>query len=377
MNTLNTIVRSDLLIYSVIINIVLILYFRLQNSGLNYSQKLFSKVLITITFSCALEAITLLSGEYGNSAQIPLHYLSNVLFFMAMPLPGCLGIMYMDFKIFGNEEQNKRRLFIYLIPTYISVAFTIINFFWADVLFYIDESNQYHRGFGVYAIEFFILLFLIMVLIYFFRFKQRIIGRLMQAIIIFSFIPVLGSLAQSFAIGATFSQPSHTLAALIIFLLLEKDEMTKDPLTQLYNRNHFESRIQFKLKSDEPFSVIMIDLNDFKIINDTFGHLEGDKVLNTVSKILVESTGLDDMVCRYGGDEFCLLIEYNENIAEKIISRIDNELKRYSERIGRYKVSASYGCVYVDNPSAITIEKLVEEADQNMYDDKTTRKHIL
>ena len=74
--------------------------------------------------------------------------------------------------------------------------------------------------------------------------------------------------------------------------------------------------------------IIMMDLNDFKEINDTYGHAEGDKALKGVANVLKQVINPEDMVCRYGGDEFMLLIEFGEDICEKIIDRIDGALGR-------------------------------------------------
>ena len=87
----------------------------------------------------------------------------------------------------------------------------------------------------------------------------------------------------------------------------------KDGLTGLYNRKAFELRIERSLErmrdTGEPFSLIMFDVDGFKSINDTFGHVAGDKVLKKLGECLKGSFREDDFVARYGGDEFTLFFK--------------------------------------------------------------------
>ncbi len=99
-----------------------------------------------------------------------------------------------------------------------------------------------------------------------------------------------------------------TYVAFCAFLLIEREEMSKDPLTNLLLRRHLESRIIHKLKRNQAFTLIMIDLDDFKLINDNHGHQEGDYVLRDFANILISSIPKVDTAYRYAGDEFIILL---------------------------------------------------------------------
>ena len=240
---------------------------------------------------------------------------------------------------------------VYLIPTYISIGFMVYNLFNDGFFFYINDMNEYFRGTGVTISIAVIYAFFIGTIIYFYRYKHLISGRIVQGIIIFFFTPIIGSIIQVFAYGTTLGTPFYTLAVFIVFLMLEKDRMSRDSLTKLYTRSSLESRLQYKLKTGEAFTIIMADLNGFKKINDTYGHSEGDRVLQKVAEIIRLNTYAEDMVGRYGGDEFLLLIEYKKDIGREIICRIDNALIKYNEQDCDYKVHLSYGYKFVENPS--------------------------
>lgn len=374
MGFLPSAVRADLLVYSIIINIILYFYLRSHSTRENYSARLFRGVMLLIAMITTFEVVSWMTGELDNQRQIPIHYWSNALFLASTALPAGFSIAYLDYKIFNNKEKSLRRLVYYLIPTYINIGMAIYNHFDRGFLFYIADNNQYYRGIGVNISMASTYVMLIAVVIFFLRYKQLIRGRVAQAIIILFFLPVIGSLLQTMAYGTTLGMPSYTLSGLIIFLILEKDEMSKDPLTNLYTRSNMESRLRYKLKSLEPFTVMIIDMNDFKQINDSFGHAEGDCVLVKAAEILTRSTNIEDMICRYGGDEFLMIIECPQDIGEEVIRRVDHQLALLNESNPQYRVEMSYGYQFVKQPGDVELSALLHDIDRKMYDDKARRK---
>ncbi len=154
---------------------------------------------------------------------------------------------------------------------------------------------------------------------------------------------------------------------------MERNELLKDPLTLLNSRIQMESRLQYKLKSQEPFTAIMIDVNDFKNINDIYGHTVGDQVLKDVARILLSSANFEDYVCRFGGDEFFVILESTNDIGHSYIKRVDQVLMEYSSH-KPYLTTLSYGLLYVDHSVKYKMEELVRITDQIMYKDKTSRR---
>ncbi len=125
-----------------------------------------------------------------------------------------------------------------------------------------------------------------------------------------------------------------------------------DPLTDLYNRREFERQLELTLdrnqgdRAKSPGTACYIDLDHFKVVNDSCGHAAGDELLIEVSKILQKNTRLSDIVARLGGDEFGIVfrrctLEDAENIAERI--RRDVDLIRYQWGEESFSISASIG----------------------------------
>lgn len=146
----------------------------------------------------------------------------------------------------------------------------------------------------------------------------------------------------------------------------------KDDLTGLHNRRSCLKNIDKLMKSDTPFSICMIDLDDLKYVNDQFGHFYGDEYIKTVATQLKQSIRDIDFVYRYGGDEFVVLLSNcKEKDAEEKMAMIDNKIS--SEQNG-YPMSMSYGVVYVTKEINLPLDEIIHRADEKMYEFKRNRK---
>ena len=151
-------------------------------------------------------------------------------------------------------------------------------------------------------------------------------------------------------------------------------ELYTDALTGIYNRRYYEERIR---NSNMSAGVAMIDLDDFKIYNDTFGHDAGDLALTTVVGIIKDNIRRTDMLIRMGGDEFLLVMP---DIAEQAFADKLNQIqeKIHSSKVPGYsqlRLSVSIGGVL--SGSGSTVEKEIRKADQFMYQAKTCKNMVV
>jgi len=150
-----------------------------------------------------------------------------------------------------------------------------------------------------------------------------------------------------------------------------------DPLTGLANSRclvrHLDRIAQFD-RHARPFSVVMLDLDRFKEVNDTLGHLQGDELLREVSRRLLEVARAEDIVCRYAGDEFVLLLPgvSNDN-AERVADRVREAIDSIPAVGGAVKVGASVGVATFPSDGEDS-RHLLHLADQRMYEDKFRRR---
>jgi len=147
---------------------------------------------------------------------------------------------------------------------------------------------------------------------------------------------------------------------------------THDLLTNLYNREAFTKKItNLLLDRQTKFCLAFIDLDNFKYVNDTFGHKSGDEILITTSDIMKNNLKGKDLASRFGGDEFVILIQNcDENCALKVLNTI---LKNIETTFKRFNVTASIGGVIFPKEGQ-TYEELLKKADKKMYKAKESGK---
>jgi diguanylate cyclase (GGDEF)-like protein len=147
-----------------------------------------------------------------------------------------------------------------------------------------------------------------------------------------------------------------------------------DPLTKAYNRNYLfdalNKNIKFSKEKSKYKIVIFLDLDNFKYLNDKYGHVYGDKVLKNFVKTAKMVLRKDDIIIRYGGDEFLILL-YDLNIenAESVIQRIRKMILN-----SEFKVDFSYGLMYFDHEKSL--EENIKIVDRKMYEMKYKKKNL-
>lgn len=149
-----------------------------------------------------------------------------------------------------------------------------------------------------------------------------------------------------------------------------------DDLTELYNRRGFITFTEQLIKTADrlrcKMCLLFIDLNDMKYINDTFGHLAGDKALKDTAYILRDTFRESDVIGRYGGDEFIVsALQVGDVEPATIKERLNNNIdlfNKHSER--KYKISLSIGIAIYDPEAQIHLDDLIFDADHMMYEDK-------
>ena len=186
----------------------------------------------------------------------------------------------------------------------------------------------------------------------------------------------------------------NTLVAWILFIYTEylsesvklhkklKDEATKDFLTGLNNVRQFDTSFnsisQLTLRKEEKLSLLFVDIDFFKKVNDTYGHNKGDIVLKVLGEILIDTSRIFDVVSRNGGEEFSvLLLDCDSSHAIEIAERLRKKVETYKFSISdkiNLNITISIGIsTYPDTTNKI--DDLLEDADKALYEAKRTGRN--
>ncbi len=170
-------------------------------------------------------------------------------------------------------------------------------------------------------------------------------------------------------------------AALISKLSVARRQALIDPLTKTWNRRGGEMLIEEALgqaaSDGNDLAVLAVDVDDFKQVNDSFGHAIGDKALRLVARELLACVRGSDGVCRYGGDEFFVVLA---NVDRESVKRIAKRTQKAIERSmlangdgRRAGISVSIGIGHTESPGETTAEELLDAADRSLYEEKIRR----
>jgi diguanylate cyclase (GGDEF)-like protein len=158
-----------------------------------------------------------------------------------------------------------------------------------------------------------------------------------------------------------------------------KEFSFKDEVTGLYNRRFFSIRLEEEVsryrRFNHPVSVVLLDLDGFKAVNDDLGHGAGDETLRAMAEILLKQSRGINVICRYGGDEFAvLLVETSKSGARLYADRIRYVLSTWTFAHGR-RVTASFGIASLPEDVAPAAEELIRAADEALYAAKRAGKN--
>ena len=294
-------------------------------------------------------------------------------------------LLYVDCELYPDKQRFRKNFPYYSIPALAMIVMCVCSQ-WTEWFFIVDENNYYKRGPYFYIPTIISLGYVIYIFYLMFRFKARTMldtnmqKDLFRRLIIFPIVPCIGSILQLLLPGTAWTFPGTTLAILINYITIQNGYMARDHLTGLYNRGQLESFMNYELKNIKQgyyFFLILLDLDKFKSINDTYGHVVGDDALIHAAKLLRGSCKRKaDYVARLGGDEFVIIGQCeNKEVVDQIVVRM-HEVADEFNKTGKkqYKIQFSAGYVIYDGSSETTLDKLISEADKKMYEIKKAKK---
>ena len=315
----------------------------------NYENKiLILMIIIGIISSCITVASYYVDTKPGDLYKFLNHVTSTYIFCANM---ACAFLWMLLIETHVKCEPSLRKKLLLSIPMIIGIIFMFVNLF-APCVYYIDENNVYSRRFlyhGIFVIDVFYIVYAIVICI-----LSKVRGGILKFFPIYLYIgPILlGLILETIIPGIAISWPCQAIAIAGVLASMQNEIIYRDQLTGLYNRSYLNYLQKNMLaKGNCHITGVMIDMDNFKHINDTFGHAKGDIALQQMAKILKEAVGDMGNVIRYAGDEFIVIINtQNDELLKRLVDNIytifDNFNKLGKEK---YQLSIALGysrCMY-------------------------------
>lgn len=308
-------------------------------------------------------------GEYARIMVTAVDALEQVLIL----IPAILWMMYADYLVYSSNDRIKKIAFlsgiafIYFIILSVSAP---IN----HLLFYIDSANRYHRGIWYWQSQGITYLFLIYVNVILFLNHKNIARSVLIPLLLFPAVPIAGIILQMMFYGLSTAWSGVSISILIVYVYIQSQKSSIDYLTGLYNRRQLDLYLKNNIKGRNPhkiMAVIMIDINRFKEINDTWGHDMGDNALKYCAEILRKCFHHRDFIARFAGDEFVVALDLEDGCdISKVIKRLKDtvaNMKNDDEVPYKLSLSIGYALFPDDGQDAARILQL---ADERMYMEK-------
>lgn len=330
------------------------------------------KILLALFFIVLLGTLNEIVADIVNGlpgkAPFYLSYLSNSIGYLMVILFACCILVFLRFHFF--HIISKTRFALAVFPILLVLVAVIVNLF-VPFLFKIDENNVYQRLNGYYfPLTLDVLCLICSFLMYVHALSK---GKATRFFPYYLFIvPIIfGTTFQTFVANVSVIWPSFIIALAGVIASIKSEHIFRDELTGLYNRAYFNYAIHSALRKKQPvLTGIMLDINDFKNINDHFGHDFGDKALADFADLLVKSVGHFAPIIRLSGDEFVILVKTaDKKEISRYIDHINLGFEEFNNSKKRpYELFASLG--YATYTKGQTPEEFLRDFDQNMYREK-------
>ncbi len=358
----------------IVLLIALLISSRFMRADQQLDLKIFSNLAFLSLISCFVDFVSFFSdGRPGEIWRI-VNIMANSFCFIANPVFVFSWCLYEDFKLYHSIYRFRKIYSLAAIPGVIMILLVFVNLFY-PIIFYVTAENNYHRlpiSYGYYAIDLLYLLFSIYVLADY----EKKYGKVSFFPIYLMIGPIVfGCILQLIFYGVSLIWVSLAVGQTAIYMSIQNETAYLDTLTGLYNRAYLYYKLESVGKSRTPhLGGIMIDVDYFKTINDTYGHSAGDRALVDVGKILNDNKPDNGIAIRFAGDEFILLAyDTSPEELEKIKVRINRSVEFFNSRNTRpYKLSLSLGCSSYDSDNE-TLDQFLRHMDNNMYDEKKKR----
>ena len=354
--------------------VLFLLLYRIRISQTNqFDEKAYNFMLIVTFIATINETLSFIIDARPGFIFHILQYISNTISSASSGIIGYCWCLFVEYHIHRNFKRIKKKSRILSVPLIIATILIFINLLGTGIIFDISKENVYTRGPMNFILYIFVFVYYIESIYTVQKAKNDSI--LVEFFPIYFFIIpcMIGTMIQGFFFGISTVWLCVAIAFIIVYIEIQISISFIDDLSGLYNRKYMNHYLD-KLQNDKPKHVygFLMDINDFKTINDIYGHLKGDQAIIQFGKILQHSIDKDSVAIRMGGDEFVIfaILKSNEE-ALALKKRIEQNVRQFNTNSTEpFHLSFSIGMAkYSGN-----IETFLSSMDDSMYEAKNMHR---
>lgn len=358
--------------------VLFLLLYRIRIAQTNqFDEKAYNFMLIVTFIATINETLSFIIDAHPGFIFHILQYISNTISSASSGIIGYCWCLFVEYHIHRHIHRNfkriKKKSRILAVPLIIATILIFINLLGTGIIFDISKENVYTRGPMNFILYIFVFVYYIESIYTVQKAKNDSI--LVEFFPIYFFIIpcMIGTMIQGFFFGISTIWLCVAIAFILVYIEIQISISFIDDLSGLYNRkymNHYLNKLQNN-KAKHVYGFLM-DINDFKTINDIYGHLKGDQAIIQFGKILQHSIDKDSVAIRMGGDEFVIfaILKSNEE-ALALKKRIEQNVRQFNIHSKEpFHLSFSIGIAKYNG----NIDTFLSAMDDSMYEAKNMHR---
>ena len=343
---------------------------RIENKDKKMAGDRIFDIMIWVTFlGCLIESLTFVVDGENFPACRAVSYILNSLCFIGTCSVGFMWCIFVDYKIYNSVKRIRRKSRYLIIPLLVDVVLNFINLSGCGLIFSVSRDNVYSRGSLVILVYVSLFMYFIYSIYIVATAKENRLHIRFMPIYYFVVPCMIGTLVQGLMYGITIGWTAVAVSLLFVYIQSQSQKVFVDSLSELYNRKYMDYVLS-SIKNDGKSSIhgIMLDVNDFKHINDAYGHAKGDDAIRTIGRMLSDVVPDNGLVVRFAGDEFIILINTDDDRqVDDVIAELERKTEQFNSSMQEpYSIRFAIGCGRLDMTSG-GVEAFISDMDRAMY----------
>lgn len=331
----------------------------------------FQGMMILTMIACVVETVTYAMDGQGGRFVYWADMIGTTYLYYANVVGAFLWCMFVDLSLFHDYDRIKRIYYPLRVPVAMLLV-SLLGNLKGHYYFYLDEQNVYHRQPWIYVFFIYVILCALYSILLYCYHKHKV-GRAAFFPMYMYLLPVVVSSAlQMWNYGVSLAWLGASIGIVALYMSMQNQRAYLDGLTGLYNRLYLDHTLYIMSRDTTGgYYGIMLDLNFFKSINDTFGHSVGDDALKEAAAILRKASSKLGTVYRLAGDEFIIIVKTEKE--EEVIA-VEKDIQKQAEAFNKdgkapYRLAFAMGHDRFD-AATDNADTFLKSIDAAMYQDK-------